>query len=96
MAKQTKYAKSAKGKPCSLRLIGCSPGPDNETVVLAHINLFGNGGMAMKAKDIHGVYSCYNCHKVIDGPVRNHFHTEILRALLETQNCMVEDGILII
>ena len=58
--------KAAKGQPCMLRLYGCAPGPDNETVVLCHHR--GAGG-ALKSDDYHAaVLGCYNCHVALDGP----------------------------
>ena len=75
MAKQTKITKSARGEDCSLRLGQCS---SNETVILAHIGR--DRGMGYKSADYMAVYSCANCHDIIDGRV----NTEKLRALEET------------
>lgn len=57
--------KAAKGAPCSLRLPGCSPGPENETVVLAHRR---GAGLALKSDDRDAVTACYSCHLRLDGP----------------------------
>ena len=56
--------KSARGKPCTLLLPGCQPGPGNETVVLCHRK---GGGMGMKSDDTNAVYGCYSCHTKLDG-----------------------------
>ena len=61
----TKLRKAARGAPCFLRLPGCSPGPDNETVVLCHRK---GGGMGMKQPDTEAVTGCYSCHQKLDGP----------------------------
>lgn len=57
--------KAARGAPCCLNLPGCAPGPENETVVLAHRR---GGGMALKQPDTEAVLACYNCHTLLDGP----------------------------
>jgi hypothetical protein len=56
--------------------------------------MYGGSGFGQKAIDIHGVYGCYNCHQVIDGPDRRNHQPDILRALLETQRYMVQDEVL--
>jgi len=48
-----------------LRLEGCSPGPENETVVLAHRR---GGGMARKTSDLEATLACFSCHSLLDGP----------------------------
>jgi len=92
--KQSKYTRSARGKPCSLRLPGCQPGPDNNQVVLCHLNLYGGAGMGQRAIDIHAVYGCHNCHQIIDGPNRLDYQGDMLRALLETQRTMVSEELI--
>ena len=57
----SKFTRSAQGKPCQLMLEGCMP--ENNTVVFCHLN---GAGMGMKALDIHGMYACVNCHDLID------------------------------
>lgn len=79
-----------------IRLDGCNAGPNNETVVLAHLN---GAGMAIKALDIHGAYACHNCHDILDGRKKNNYDPEWLelihlRALVKTQERMVEKGVL--
>ena len=91
-----KYTKSAKGKPCQMRLEGCLP--DNETVVFAHLN---GGGMGVKALPIHGAYLCLNCHDIYDGrkqpdpPIeKKDLELDMLRAIINTQRLMVKTGII--
>lgn len=94
MAKQTKIRNSARGEDCSLRLGHCS---SPETVILAHI---GNlRGMGMKCADWMAVYSCSNCHDIIDRRATSLFTKEELgyeklRALEETQLKLFEKGLL--
>ena len=91
-----KYTKSARGKPCQMRLEGCLP--DNETVVFAHLN---GGGMGVKALPIHGAYLCLNCHDIYDGrkqpdpPIeKKDLELDMLRAIINTQRLMVKTGII--
>ncbi len=53
----------ARGRPCTLRLPGCSPGPQNETVVLCHRE---GGGTAGKSDDANAVLGCFACHSQLD------------------------------
>jgi len=56
----------AKGKDCQLRIPGvCNFNP--ETTILAHIRRGGVAGMGQKPPDLVGVWSCSDCHDVIDG-----------------------------
>ncbi len=99
--KQTKYTRSAKGKPCQVRVPGvCREAPENDTTVSAHLNGAGGG---MKSLDIHIAYACFYCHNWLDGGYitsrvfsvprqeRDLLHLE---AIIRTQAIMVEDGIL--
>lgn len=96
MAKNSKIRNSARGEDCSLRLGQCS---SNETVVLAHIGR--NRGMGIKCADYMAVYSCSNCHDIIDGRIksdysRDELNTEKIRALEETLGKLVDKGLLCI
>ncbi len=97
MSKQNKYTKSAKGQQCTVRISGvCNHDPD--TTVFAHLN---GAGMGMKHSDIHGCYACSDCHNWLDGGFaakcmaatrdREHY-----RAMVETQQIMIKEGILIL
>ena len=66
--KQTKITKSARGETCTARLVGCKPGPENETVVLCHAPSFGRGGM--RNEDHWAAYCCASCHDLLDGRKR--------------------------
>ena len=58
--------KLAKGQDCQMRIPGvCNFDP--ETTVLAHIRKGGVAGVGQKPKDLIGVWSCSDCHDVIDG-----------------------------
>ena len=97
----SKYTKSAKGQNCTVRIPGvCNHDP--ETVVFAHLN---GGGWAAKQSDIHGCYACDRCHFWLDGGyahdkkrgflvTREQRDLEHYRAMLETQQIMIKEGIL--
>lgn len=79
-----KWRQSARGKNCTLRLCGCNG--DTETTVLAHLRMFGWGGMGSKPHDFLAVYACQHCHDILDrrdasAPIG---FDDILRALGET------------
>jgi hypothetical protein len=81
---------------CTARLLGCSPGPENETVVLAHIRFPGLG--ANIKLDSMALYACHHCHDIIDK--RNNesriMEKEILQRILygmaETHAILIEKG----
>ncbi len=88
--------KSARGQACTIRLDGCNGGPNNETVVLAHLN---GGGMGAKCLDIHGAYACANCHDILDGRVQTDYSQEFLLlthllGMKRTQEILVSKGLL--
>jgi len=92
----SQLTKSARGEPCMIRLEGCNAGPNNETVILAHLN---GAGLALKAHDIHGAYSCYSCHDVLDGRKPSSYEKEWLelihlRGVIKTQEKMIEKGLI--
>lgn len=92
-----KIRHSAKGESCTLRIPGvCNHNP--ETVVLCHINS-SSKGMGNKSHDIHAVYACSDCHDWLDHRIKTaHSQVwrdkEILRSLLETQDRMVQKGLI--
>ena len=84
---------SAKGEDCTLRLIGiCNFNP--ETTVAAHIGI--SGGMALKCGDNMVVYACSDCHSEIDSKGRQAHAYDKLRALEETQQRLINKGIMTI
>jgi len=95
--KQDKYTRSARGKPCQVRIPGvCNFNP--ETTVLAHLN---GGGGGTKHLNIHGAYACSTCHTWLDGGyVKTHARADRdlahMEAIVRTQIIMVNDGVLIL
>ena len=92
----SKITKSARGQACTIRLDGCNGGPNNETVVLAHLN---NGGMGAKCLDIHGAYACHSCHDILDGRKQSDYSQEFLllthlMGMKRTQEILVSKGLL--
>jgi len=92
----SKYTKSAKGQECTVREEGCNP--DTETTVFAHLN---GGGWGCKQSDIHGCYACDRCHFWLDGgyaqkSTRTVRDLEHYRAMLETQQLMIKNGVLVL
>lgn len=75
----------AKGKPCHLRLQGCSH--DREQTVLAHIRRGNVAGVGQKPVDVFAIPCCDNCHGIFDGRYRANGYSreqldaEALRAL---------------
>lgn len=65
--KTTPARQAAKGKPCLIRLPGCAPGAENETVVLCHFPMADISGAGLKSPDQLGAYGCWHCHGVVDG-----------------------------
>lgn len=97
MATQDKYTKSARGKPCQIRVPGvCRPAPDNETTVPCHLN---GAGMGRKHSNIHIAYGCAACHDFVDGGwTRTDYSKDevdllLLQGLIRTQIIMIEEGI---
>ncbi len=92
----SKITKSAAGSPCTVRLDGCYGGPNNETVVFAHLN---GGGMGMKAYDVHGAYCCYSCHDALDGRKPSKYSKEELllahlMGMKRTQEILISKGLM--
>jgi len=84
----SKIRESARGEACQLRLDGCNPGPENETVVFSHLP---NGSMGLKALDIHGFYACHNCHAKYERDWLDHMG---LQAMKRTQEILLEKGLI--
>lgn len=66
--------------------------------MLAHLRMFGGGGVGMKPHDLEGVYACAWCHDRLDGRVgwlseRADFWEHIARALVRTHRAMRAAGI---
>jgi len=92
----SKITKSARGEACTIRLEGCNGGPNNETVVFAHLN---GGGVGRECLDIHGAYCCHSCHDILDGRKPSKYSKEeiLLTHLLgmkRTQEILVGKGLM--
>lgn len=87
-----KIRNSARGQDCTLRLVGvCNF--NAETTVLAHVGFA--GGWATKCGDNIAVFSCSCCHAEIDGNGRDAYASDKLRALEETQQVLIDKGLLV-
>lgn len=85
---------SARGEDCTLRLPGvCNFQP--ETTVLAHVPC-GQRGIGMKGPDQISAYTCSACHDALDGRSRGVEVDgwDVIRAVAETQQRMIEKGLL--
>ena len=101
--RSTPVRASARGQDCTLQFPGCRN--DRETVVLAHLRVFGGGGVGVKPCDLEGVFACHWCHDRLDGRV-NWIRTEagqqfdfwesIARALVRTHRALRAAGIVTI
>lgn len=87
----SKLRESACRQECTLQLPRICK-LDNDAVVLAHVRLFGLGGIGMKPSDIHGVYACSECHDWLDRRAHKTIKADryeyILRALMRTHERM--------
>jgi len=98
LARSKKIRDSANGKDCTLRLYPiCNGNP--ETTVFAHIGK--NRGVSIKCGDNMGIYVCSSCHDIIDGRIRRDMTQgdmaiDKLRALEETQQILIEEGLMVI
>lgn len=91
-----KAKKLAKGSHCTLRQPGiCKGGKD--TTVLAHLNSH-RKGWGNKSPDLWAIICCYPCHDWLDfrnpQAIGNQDWKRVLRALMETQEIFIENGIL--
>ncbi len=96
--KTSKIRESARGEHCQVRIPAvCNGNP--ETVVLAHIN---GAGMALKAPDHKGAYTCSACHEWLDGGYarqgfsRGQRDLMHLEGVLRTQDRLIEKGLIIV
>ena len=96
----SKIRESARGAHCTARLLGCAPGPDNETVVGAHIRVPGLG--ANIKMDSMLLYACHHCHDIIDKRNRDSriMEKEILQRILygmaETHAILIEQELMVL
>lgn len=86
---------AARNQPCTLRLPGICCG-DWRTTVLAHVRLWGSGGMGKKPPDSFGFFACAACHDAYDKrrPGFNEDDAQdqksLIRALCETHERLEE------
>lgn len=91
LARSKKIMNSARGEDCTLRLVGiCNFNP--ETTVAAHVGV--RRGMGIKCGDNMIVYACSNCHAAIDSSGREEYACDKLRALEETQEKLIDKGLI--
>jgi len=64
----TNLRELARGKPCMIRLPGCTGG--GEDTVLAHYRMAGLCGVGQKPPDVCGAWACHVCHDHVDRRVR--------------------------
>lgn len=97
-----RLTRAARGRPCQVRLPGCSGG--GEDTVLAHYRLAGLNGIGMKPPSIIGAWACFHCHETIDFRMNPHVkdlpgaRTEIRLAhaegCLRTMAALQKEGLL--
>lgn len=83
------WRQSAKGKPCTLNLVGCNHDP--ETTVLCHLRLFSQAGLGAKPHDCCAVYGCSACHEKLDRTTLWEWE-DLLLALMKTLAFHVAEG----
>ena len=95
-ARSKKALKLARGASCTLRLVGVCNFND-ETTVACHIG--GIRGMGYKCGDNMVIYACSSCHDAIDGRAsqsQEELAEDKLRALEETQEIMIKNGVMVL
>lgn len=78
------YRKSANGRKCDVP--GCE---ETETVVLAHIRMPENSGMARKPPDDESLFLCHRHHDEMDGRRTNPAHDHLSAALWIVRNIVI-------
>ena len=99
-AKSTPARRAARGRDCTLMLLGvCNRDP--ATTVLCHSNRLEHGkGMGLKAPDTKACFGCSDCHDVLDARrplpswiTRQHLEDAFDRAVTNTQEQLKLEGI---
>jgi hypothetical protein len=99
-AKSTPTRRAARGRDCTLMLLGvCNRDP--ATTVLCHSNRLADGkGMGLKAPDSAACFGCSDCHDVLDGRrplpgwmTRQQLDDSFDRACTITQEQLTQEGI---
>lgn len=78
--------KLARGKPCMVRLPGCTGG--GEDTALAHYRLAGLCGIGMKPDDLCGAWCCASCHDICDGRKKLEGYTKADIRLAHAEGCL--------
>lgn len=92
MIRSKKILNAAKNQDCTLRLDGCTF--DSEQTIAAHVGV--RRGMAIKCGDNMVVFACANCHSQIDGANRKKLALDILRAVEETQEILINKELMVV
>jgi len=100
-AKSTPARRAARGRDCTLMLLGvCNRNP--ATTVLCHSNRLADGkGMGLKAPDSTACFGCSDCHDVLDGRrplpgwmTRQQLDDTFDRAVTITQEQLKQEGLI--
>jgi hypothetical protein len=100
-AKSTPARRAARGRDCTLMLLGvCNRDP--ATTVLCHSNRLEHGkGMGLKAPDSAACFGCSDCHDVLDGRrplpgwmTRQQLDDTFDRACTTTQEQLKQEGLI--
>ena len=94
--RQSKFTKSARGEPCTVRMYPhCNRDP--QTTVLTHINC-DDKGISKKSPDWWSCYACSNCHDIIDGRANVELDCDLNQAILDaiyrTHKRFIEKGLI--
>jgi hypothetical protein len=99
--KSTPARRAARGRDCTLMLLGvCNRDP--ATTVLCHSNRLADGkGMGLKAPDSAACFGCSDCHDVLDGRrplpgwmTRQQLDDTFDRAVAITQEQLKQEGLI--
>jgi hypothetical protein len=96
--KSNKIRNAARGKPCTLQIVGVCNG-NTETTVLAHLPDESNG-MGKKSDDISACFACSSCHDAIDSrgkmpeSEKPFIEWYMRRAMVRTWRMLIDDGVI--
>jgi hypothetical protein len=79
------FRQAARGKPCMIRLPGCTGGGDD--TVLAHFRLLPYCGTGIKPPDEMAAWACAHCHDAVDGRINSGLPRTELR-LAHAEGCL--------
>ena len=86
--------KHAKGKPCMIRLPGCTHSVDETR--LAHLRMAGITGGGQKAPDALGAWACHYCAMVTESGYAESDAVKVafFEGVMRTQYALIKAGIL--